>query len=371
LRARALLFLAHPHHVPTHLKLAPLAPPSTPTVNVDWKPGEPALKSGDALRRVADGQVATLATFNSGIYFSFAGASSPIVVDPEGRVFFGDYWSSRMLQYTPATGVTFAGIVTLPLGMAVNARASGGFSDSLLVSGAAWEVRNVNRSSLAFIGPAFGPFVAGSIDGVLGNLTGNDDVAAMQPGALAFDSKGNLFVAHTFHDKIMRVGTLRGDACNLAIDSNSAEHRCRPGTYIDWDERTCKPCSSIATVDVFPFSSYCQDAQGRVIAADATAPISVDAVAGISVGAIAGGVGAVVALLAVRAYYIINQKTPTLRRANSGGKRSGSGARVVESRSPTAVSPGGMSETRNPITAASMGGPGERKGRSMYGPLGV
>ena len=317
------------------------------SINAAYKPGGLPIKFGDSLRKVADGRVTTIASSSGARFFNFAGAMSPIVVDLEGRVTFGDFWNNRFMQYTPATGVVYGGAISLPMGMAIDASAGGAFAGSVVMTGGAWEARRVNRTTFASLGAAFGDFNVGSMDGIFGNLTYDEGVAAMQPGAMAFDSKGHAFVAHTFHNKIMRVGKLIGDACSLATDPNLPAHRCHPGTFIDWPAQTCRPCSTLASTYVFPFSSYCQDANGRVIGSDAQ-PIDVAAVAGVSVGGIAAGVIVVLALLAVRAYHVVNKKGRTKpkqqlqqRRASGGG-----GGRVV------------VEQTPNPLNGLGPGGGG-------------
>jgi hypothetical protein len=296
-------------------------------LNGAWKPGSPPIKYGDALRKVAAGQVTTLAQSSGARYFNFAGAMSPIAVDPAtGAVFFGDFWNSRLLQYTPVAGAAYAGAFSLPMGLAMDASPAALYPGTFVVTGGAWAPQRTNVKTFASLGLAFGPNDIGSVAGVFANSSFDSGVAGVEAAALAFDSQGNLFVAHTFHNKIMRIGKLEGAACNLAVDPNSDAHVCRPGTFISWAKKTCLPCSAAASTYVFPFSSYCQDALGNVIQADAGA-VNVAAVAGVSVGAIVGGVVVIVTLLGVRAYYVINAppppKSPALKRRPSRGEGGG------------------------------------------------
>ena len=320
------------------------------SLNGAWKPGAPPIKYGDALRKVAGGQVTTLAQSSGARFFNFAGAMSPIAVDPaSGAVFFGDFWNSRLLQYTPQAGAAYAGAFSLPMGLAMDASPAALYPGTFVVTGGAWAAQRTSVKTFGSLGLAFGANDIGSVDGVFANSSFDSGVAGIQAAALAFDSLGNLFVAHTFHNKIMRVGKLTGAACNLAVDPNSNAHVCHPGTYISWASKTCLPCSAAASTYVFPFSSYCQDANGNVIAAPGAE--SVAAVAGVSVGAIVGGVVVLVSLLAVRAYYIINAPNPprsSMKRRPSRGE-------------------GGAVATPNPLASSSarrIGGDGGGGGDS-------
>ena len=108
-------------------------------------------------------------------------------------------------------------------------------------------------------------FVAdGSFDGIMrADSKDLDGSAFVRPNFLAADRGGGVFLAHRNHNKIMRIATLTGQACNASLAANSPEHPCRPGTWIDWTPpATCKPCGARASRDVFAFSSFCEDENG-------------------------------------------------------------------------------------------------------------
>ena len=214
-----------------------------------------------------------------------------------------------------------------PMGLAIDSSSATLFPGSVLVSGASYEIRRVSRTTYASQGAAFGSFAMGSIDGVFGNLSANNGGAGIEPGPMAFDSSGNLFVMHVPHNKVVRIGKLQGSACSLALPPSDPAAVCRPGTFISWSARTCLTCPAGASRDVFPFSSYCQDAAGSVIDPDAGAAGVAGAV-GISVGGIVAGSVVVVALLAMRAYYVVTHQEPTgrSRRAKGGGAKGGAKA---------------------------------------------
>ena len=307
-------------------------------VNFRWKPNGIPLRQGDVLRQVsiATGAVSSLASSSGATYFNFGGALSPIVADTvNNALIFADFWNSRLMRWTPAAGVAYMTAIGLPQGLAIDSSGGSPFPNSVLATGSSgWQITNINRVSNANLGPAFGGFNLGSSDGIflegfintsawLSN-TGLGGVVGILPGPMAFDSRGTTYLVNSYHSKIMVVGKLAGAACNLALDPNSAAHACAPGTYISWAAQTCLPCSSAASRFVFPFSSYCQDASGNVIAPDAGANVGV--IAGISIAGAVAGVAVIVGLLAARAYYVINAKPRLARRPSAARARRIGGA---------------------------------------------
>jgi len=183
-----------------------------------------------------------------------------------------------------------------------------------------WAVLRYNMppavASISGLGDAFGGAVnPGSQDGIFGNSSAIDGAVAMQPNTIVFGSHGDVFIAHSQHNKIMRVGRLTGGACSFAHPAHSNLHTCRPGTSINWAARTCQACPPASSIDVFPFSSYCQDPLGRVIPSASAAEAA--AVAGISVAGVVAGAIVVVGLLAARAYYVLKQDAPRASRASA------------------------------------------------------
>jgi len=296
-----------------------------------------AIRQGDKFRRVRAGVVTTIGQTAGTDYFNFNGALSGMALDPsspDGAIYFSDFWNAHVHRYTEASGFSLVASSSWPAGLAFDPVGKSFLNSFVLGQWGTWALLrfSVQGTSVTGLGNAVGAFGPGSLDGLFGNTSAFAGGAALQPTSLAFDSKGGFFVAHGQHNKIVRVGRLAGQACSFAQPPQSPLHVCHPGTYIDWASETCRPCSAAASTDVFPFSSYCQDANGLVIQAPSVG--SVAAVAGVSVGAIVGGVVVIVALLAVRAYYVVNappppKKSSALKRRPSRGEGGGT-PRAVE-----------------------------------------
>ena len=305
-------------------------------VNFGMKFYSPPTRAGDRLRVLRGGVVTTLGEGAGGVFFNFGGAASSLAVEPSsGNVFMTNFWAQEVVKWSPAGGAlgSFSYVVGTspgwPTGLAFDAAGrTFGTPGAMLVSRwSSWAVLRYNMppavASIAGAGNAFGAVNPGSQDGIFGNTSAMDGAVALQPGSIAFDSKGDVFIAHAQHNKIVRVGRLAGAACSFAVPAHSTAHACRPGTRVDWAARTCQPCPPAASVDVFPFSSYCQDASGTVIPQDAAAAAAV--VAGISVGGVAAGIVVVVGLLAARAYYVVNARPELAGRKQRAARRASAG----------------------------------------------
>jgi hypothetical protein len=315
-------------------------------VNLQWRFNSPPLREGQGDKfRVLDlatGAVRTLGDSAGTDFFNFGRGMSTVVAEPAtGFIYFADFWNGRVHKWANVGGPTgsFSYVTqpNWPVGLAFDVNgAAFGTPGALLASRwgiepwGSWGILRYNMPSalnnpangdtpLVGLGDAFGSFNPGSHDGLFGNASAFQGAVAMQPGAIAIDSKGHVFVSHEQHDKIVRIGRLKGQACSFAVPADSPAHVCHPGAFIDWDAKTCRPCPPSASVDVFPFSSYCQDPLGNVINS-----LDVATTVGASVGAIVGGVLAAVALLAGRAYYVINSgnKAPPKGKMRIHGQRS-------------------------------------------------
>ena len=298
-------------------------------VNFDVSFYSPPAREGDKLRMLRNGVVTTLASSVGSIDFSTGGGASAMAVEAStGKVFFADFWNQRVHSWSPITGLSTV-VSTAPgwpTGIAFDTSGlTFGTPGSMLVSRwSSWAVLRYNLppavASITGLGNAFGGAVnPGSRDGIFGNASAIDGAVALQPNSIAIGSRGDVFIAHSQHGKIVRVGRLAGGACSFANLASSSAHTCRPGTFIDWPARTCRACPPTASEDVFPFSSYCQDPLGRVIKAPSAAADA--AVAGISIAAVVGGAVAVVSLLAVRAYYVLKHDASQGSRAAASARR--------------------------------------------------
>ena len=100
----------------------------------------------------------------------------------------------------------------------------------------------------------------GSFDGIMTiDDKDTEGTAFIRPYFLALDSHGLLFAVHRWHGKIMRIGALSGQACNVSLPAASPAHPCGPGTSIDWSTASCVGCPDGSKVDTFPYSSFCYD----------------------------------------------------------------------------------------------------------------
>ena len=78
--------------------------------------------------------------------------------------------------------------------------------------------------------------------------------------SLAINTQGQVFYSAYFN-RVGRLGVLAGAACLPDASTTT----CAPGTWIDWDARTCRPCPAGASANFYAFSSYCVDDTGHVI----------------------------------------------------------------------------------------------------------
>ena len=309
----------------------------TDCVNINMRYYAPATKTGDKLRMLRGGTVTTLGDSSGTDFFNFGQSMSALAVEPStGFVYISDFWNQRVHKWTPAGGArgTFSYVTQpgWPTGLAFDGAGKVfGTPGTLLVARwSSWAIVRYNMPApennppagstpVVGLGDAFGGFNPGSHDGLFGNASAFQGAAALQPSAIAIDSKGDVFVAHAQHNKILRIGRLQGAACSFAVPADDPAHVCRPGTYIDWAAMTCKRCPPSASVDVFPFSSYCQDALGNVLS---TGAADAATVVGVSVGGIVAGIIVVLAVLAVRAYYFVNQKSGVPKRLSKSPRPS-------------------------------------------------
>ena len=320
----------------------------TDCVNLNMRYYTAAPRTGDKLRMLRDGVVTTLGDSAGADFFNFGMGMSQLAIEQStGFVYISDFWHQRIHKWAPYGGPrgTFSYVAQpgYPTGLAFDnaGKVFGSVPGALLVSRwGSWALLRYNMPSAANnppagdtpvvgMGDAFGNFNPGSHDGLFGNASAFQGAAALQPGAIAIDSKGDIFVAHAQHNKVLRIGRLQGAACSFAVPADDKAHACHPGTYIDWAGMTCRQCPPSASLDVFSFSSYCQDPLGAVITTGGD--LSAATTAGISVGAVAGGVTVVLALLAARAYYVINQReAPQKRRGGKPPRPAGTSPRAVK-----------------------------------------
>ena len=64
----------------------------------------------------------------------------------------------------------------------------------------------------------------GSLDGILSTDLNSDARAALTAGFVAISSNATIYIAHHLHNKIMRLGRLRGAACNETIRAHTSAH---------------------------------------------------------------------------------------------------------------------------------------------------
>jgi len=286
-------------------------------------------KAGDRVRRVRNGVVDTIAdmTIDDGQKtFSFFKAHSCITVDAAGVLYFSDFYNERIVRWTEKDNATllfrFDGLAKAPTYISASPVLPGGLifdpgdrasslynSPSLLIASPVWKLPLMRISvpvfpsnlSVALWTPNFGD--VGSLDGIVAES--GDDMfggyfAHLSPNLFALDSAGLLFVAHTLHGKIMRLGVLSGPSCNVS-STMSSTHPCRPGTFIDWANASCAACDASDSSDRFPFSSFCEDANGNFFAnAGPSRPTPITAAeSGLATAVGIVGAGFVVAIVAI------------------------------------------------------------------------
>jgi len=252
---------------------------------------------GDRFAFIRKGEVNTIAldtADDNALPFNFNGIASGITTDSAGNVFFSDYWNKRIVKWSPGPGskayIYFrrdtggpdtrmwpAGLVidptTSPPTMIV-ANPLGWFGNWVQSASIGEGASNLYGISMGAVPaelktPMFKGI--GSLDGILTNFD-DDGGAALTPFYLALDSNRTVFTSHGFHSKIMRLGVLMGQPCNFTVPAHSPAHVCRPGTFVNWGLKTCEPCPSTSSLDVFPFSSYCIDSSGASVIGESSSP---------------------------------------------------------------------------------------------------